>query len=281
MSTSFPMGADRHLDQARPQDAGGRVLLDDPQEWSAFGRPFGVAQTELTAAEAARWESYVVLGGMHCAACALTIEDALRTVPGVEQAEVSAATQRARIVWDARRVLPSGWLAAVQKAGYTALPALDAFTRERRLQESRRALWRWAVAGFCMMQVMMYAWPAYVAQPGDLSAEMEQLLRWASWVLSLPVMLFACGPFFASAWRDIRSRRVSMDLPVALGIAITFIVSTAGTFDPEGLFGHEVYFDSLTMFVFFLLTGRWLELRLRDRTAGALEAVMNPPPNSI
>jgi len=283
MSTSLSTGADKLPDQARPQDAGARVLLDDPQEWSAFGRPCGLARGEQTAppAEAARWESYVVLGGMHCAACALTIEDALRTVPGVEQAEVSAATQRARIVWDARRVLPSQWLAAVQKAGYTALPALDAFTRERRLQESRRALWRWAVAGFCMMQVMMYAWPAYVAQPGDLSAEMEQLLRWASWVLSLPVMLFACGPFFASAWRDIRSRRVSMDLPVALGIAITFIVSTAGTFDPEGLFGHEVYFDSLTMFVFFLLTGRWLELRLRDRTAGALEAVMNRLPDSI
>jgi len=150
MSTSLSTGADKLPDQARPQDAGARVLLDDPQEWSAFGRPCGLARGEQTAppAEAARWESYVVLGGMHCAACALTIEDALRTVPGVEQAEVSAATQRARIVWDARRVLPSQWLAAVQKAGYTALPALDAFTRERRLQESRRALWRWAVAGF-------------------------------------------------------------------------------------------------------------------------------------
>lgn len=72
-----------------------------------------------------------------------------------------------------------------------------------------------------------------------------------------------------------------MDLPVALGMAITFVVSTAGTFEPEGVFGREVYFDSLTMFVFFLLTGRWLELRLRDRTVGALEAVMNRLPDSV
>lgn len=263
------------------------TLLDDPQEWASFGRPCSTsgAPAELPAGtaprEASAWESHVVLSGMHCAACALTIEDALRSVPGVLAADVSATTHRARIVWQPAQVQPSGWMAAVARAGYQALPAVDAFARTQRQQESRRALWRWLVAGFCMMQVMMYAWPAYVAQPGDLSQEMETLLRWASWVITLPVVCFACGPFFASALRDVRLRRVSMDLPVALGMAITFAVSTAGTFDPTGLFGKEVFYDSLTMFVFFLLTGRWLELRLRDRTAGALEAVMNRLPDSV
>jgi Cu2+-exporting ATPase len=95
------------------------------------------------------------------------------------------------------------------------------------------------------------------------------------------VILFSCGPFFRNAMADVLRRRVSMDLPVALGMLITFVVSTAGTFDPQGHFGREVYFDSLTMFVFFLLSGRWLELRLRDRTAGALEALMNRLPDSV
>jgi Cu2+-exporting ATPase len=95
------------------------------------------------------------------------------------------------------------------------------------------------------------------------------------------VILFSCGPFFKNALRDVVQLRVSMDLPVALGMVITFCVSTAGTFDPQGTFGREVYFDSLTMFVFFLLTGRWLELRLRDRTAGSLEALMNRLPDSV
>lgn len=265
-------------------------LLDDPQEWLAFGRPCtpagsplpGGATDPATAdAAATAWDSHVVLEGMHCAACALSIEDALRAVPGVLQADVSAATRRARVVWQPGQVKPSQWMEAVRHAGYRAMPAMDAFARDQRLRESRRALWRWLVAGFCMMQVMMYAWPAYVAQPGDLSGEMEQLLRWASWVITLPMVVFSCGPFFTSALRDIRLRRVSMDLPVALGMAITFLVSTAGTFDPAGIFGKEVYYDSLTMFVFFLLTGRWLELRLRDRTAGALEAVMNRLPDSV
>ena len=248
-------------------------LLDDPLEWSAFSR--------ADARRANCWESNVLIEGMHCAACALTLEDALLRVPGVVLAEVSAGSHRARIVWSADAVRPSGWMRAIQVAGYRGVPANDAFARERRKGESRKALWRLAVAGLCMMQVMMYAYPAYVAAPGDLTPEMEQLLRWASWVLTLPVILFSCSPFFSSAWRDILQRRVSMDLPVALGMLITFVVSSAGTFEPQGIFGREVYFDSLTMFVFFLLSGRWLELRLRDRTAGALEALMNRLPDSV
>ncbi len=170
---------------------------------------------------------------------------------------------------------------AVRRAGYRALPAGDIALRDQRRSAQRLALWRWLVAGFCMMQVMMYATPAYFAAPGDMAPDMVQLLRWASWVLTLPVMFFACRPFFENALRDVLQRRVSMDLPVALGMAITFVVSSAATFEPTGPFGHEVYFDSLTMFVFFLLTGRWLEARLRDRTAGALEALMNRLPDSV
>ena len=248
-------------------------LLDDEQEWSSFSRPSKRA--------ANCWESSVVIEGMHCAACSYTVEEAIAAVPGVLLVQVSAGSQRAKVVWCADEVKPSAWMQAIQQRGYRAVPANDIFASERRRIESRKALWRWMVAGLCMMQVMMYAYPAYTAHPGDLTPEMEQLLRWASWVLSLPVMLFSCGPFFSNAWRDLRHGSISMDLPVAIGIAITFGVSSYGTFEPGGVFGREVYFDSLTMFVFFLLTGRWLELRLRDRTAGSLEVLMNRLPESM
>jgi Cu2+-exporting ATPase len=109
---------------------------------------------------------------------------------------------------------------------------------------------------------------------------MEQLLRWASWVLTLAGDAVLLRAFFRNALRDLRQRRISMDLPVALGMLITFVVSTRAPSSPTASSG-EVYFDSLTMFVFFLLTGRWLELRLRDRTAGALEALMNRLPDSV
>lgn len=254
-------------------DASRLRVLDDATEWSAFSRSMGGGE--------GRWESQVVIEGMHCAACALAIEQALCAVPGVLSAEVNSTSRRARITWSDCQVKPSQWMDAVRRAGYHALPAGDIALREQRRSAQRLALWRWLVAGFCMMQVMMYATPAYFAAPGDMAPDMVQLLRWASWVLTLPVVLFACRPFFENALRDMLQRRVSMDLPVALGMAITFVVSSAATFDPSGPLGHEVYFDSLTMFVFFLLTGRWLEARLRDRTAGALDALMNRLPDSV
>jgi Cu2+-exporting ATPase len=252
--------------------------LDDPAEWPAFSHPLDGLDGDVAGG---RWESQVVIEGMHCAACALAVEKALSRVAGVEHVDVSAASHRARVVWSSAEVLPSRWFAAAAQAGYPLLPAGDVSARAHRAREARVALWRWLVAGFCMMQVMMYAYPSYIASPGDMTADAAQLLRWASWTLTLPVMVFSCGPFFRSAWRDLRARRIGMDLPVSLGIAITFIVSTAATFDAGGALGHEVYFDSLTMFVFFLLTGRWLEARLRDRTAGALEALMSRLPESI
>jgi Cu2+-exporting ATPase len=239
---------------------------DTAEVWSIFSRP-------LTQD---RWESLVDIDGMRCAACAIGIEQTLMALPGIERADVNAITGKALVVWQAQGTKPSRWMEAVAHAGYITSPAQPDASKQRK--EQRLLLWRWLVAGFCMMQVMMYAYPVYVAEPGDISAEMLQLLRWASWVLTLPVLLFSSTPFLQRAWQDLRHLRVSMDLPVALGIGITFLLSSAATFDPSGWWGREVYFDSLTMFVFFLLTGRWFESRLRDRTAGALDALSRRVP---
>ena len=253
------------------------LAFDDLQEWAAFSRRFDGQPSS----EDALWESQVLVRGMHCAACALTLEQALLGVQGVVSARISAASGRASVVWSQATTRPSEWLAAPRTLGYQLLPATDAFGHAHDRQQARLVLWRWLVAGFCMMQVMMYAVPGYFAQAGDITPDIEKLLRWASWVLSLPVVLFSCGPFFGNAWRDLTRRSISMDLPVALGIAVTFAVSSAATFDPQGWSGREVYFDSLTMFVFFLLTGRWLEQRLRARTAGSLETLMQRLPDSV
>jgi Cu2+-exporting ATPase len=256
-------------------------LLDEPDQWPFFSRPLGHAGGRPGERPAQRWESQFLIEGMHCAACAFNVEAALAKLPGVERVDVDGASRRARIRWSDAASRPSQWLEAAARAGYGLVPAGDLPARARRLREGRLALWRWLVAGLCMMQVMMYAYPAYTARPGELAADSAQLLRWASWVLSLPVLVFSCGPFFRGALRDLRHGRIGMDLPVALGIAISFAVSSVATFDPAGPLGQEVYFDSLTMFVFFLLSGRWLESRLRERTAGALEGLLNRLPDSV
>ena len=248
------------------------AAFDDEQEWDAFGQA-------LEGQDAGCWQSQVLIEGMHCAACALNIEQALLQHCGVRSVQVGSAARRARVVWDPALTRPSQWLAAAP--GYRLVPDLAFDDGQVQSLQSRRMLWRWLVAGFCMMQIMMYAYPAYITPPGTISADIEQLMAWASWMLSLPVMLFCAQPFFAQAGRDLRAQRISMDLPVALGLLIAFAASSAATFDPHGPWGGQVYFDSLAMFVFFLLTGRWLELRLRERTAGSLNALMQRLPHSV
>jgi Cu2+-exporting ATPase len=249
------------------------VALDESAEWTSFSQAHDNKAHE--------WESRLAIEGMHCAACAINVEKALKAVPGVLSADVNATSGRARLVWSAEITKPSDWMRAVSKAGYRALPAADAFVQDDRRKNQRIMLWRLLVAGFCMMQVMMYAMPSYYASPGEMTPEALNLMRWASWILTLPVLFFSCGPFFNNALNDLKQRQISMDMPVTLGILITFLVSTAATFEPAGWWGSEVYFDSLTMFVFFLLTGRWIELRMRDRTAGALDALMRRLPTSV
>ena len=248
------------------------AILDDPLEQQRFTR----WSTDRDGRRIA--ESTLRLSGMTCAACAGIIEQALHGVDGVSDATVSAAGQRAAVRWDPRRTRPSLLVEAVRRAGYDAAPDAAAPARELRRAESRKALWRLFVAAFCMMQVMMLATPSYVAGPGELAPDLARLLNWSSWVLSLPVLLFSAGPFFAGLWRSLRTRRIGMDVPVALGIAVTFIASTGATFDPGGVFGHEVYFDSMTMFVAFLLGARYMELHARQRALQALEGALDSLP---
>ena len=251
---------------AEPVASPALAVVDDPLELAHYTRwTVGPAGQRLG-------ESALQLEGMHCAACAGIIEAALMRVPGVHQAQVSAAGERATVQWDPEQTRASALIAAVRGAGYDAVPDAAAPARAQRRLAHRRALWRLFVAGFCAMQVMMMATPSYVAAPGELSDEMRQLLNWGSWLLSLPVMLFSAGPFFSGAWRALRTRHIGMDVPVTLGIVITFVASTGATFSPQGVFGHEVYFDSLTMFISFLLGSRYVELLARHRAADALEA---------
>ena len=250
-------------------------VLDDPVEQQDFTTLIDADAGNPTAAE-----SVLMVQGMYCAACADTVECALQGLPGVQSAQVHAATRRLTVRWDPSLTRMSHLARVVGATGYRLLPMAQALSVSERLLETRQALWRLFVAGFCAMQVMMYAWPAYVTQPGDIPADITQLLRFASWVLSLPVVFFASGPFFRSAWLDLKRGRVGMDTPVTVGILVTFLVSSAATFDPTGPWGHEVWFDSLTMFVFFLLGGRYLEHKARDRTAGALDSLMNRLPQT-
>jgi len=268
------MSATATLEPPRTVPDVASVVLDDPLEFERCTRWLTGPDGERLA------ESCLQLSGMYCAACAGTIEQALQGAGGASQASVIAATQRATVRWDPARTQFSKLIEAVRGAGYDAVPDAAAPARELRRREYRSALWRLFVASFCAMQAMMFATPSYVATGDDLTPDMRQLLNWGGWIVTLPVMWFAAGPFFRGAWQHLRARRIGMDVPVALALAVTFVASMGATFDPDGVFGHEVYFDSLTMFLSFLLAGRFLELRARHRAAEDLERALARMPDS-
>ena len=226
-------------------------------------------------------QSSLRIGGMHCAACADIVEGALRRQRGVVDARVSAAAQCASVRWDPAITDAASLLKAVQDVGYEASPDTAVEARAARVRESRLALWRLFVAAFCAMQIMMLAAPAYFSAPGELSIEYKKLLDWGSWLLCLPVLCFSAAPFFSGAWRALRLGRIGMDVPVSLGILVAFVASTGAAFAPGGVFGHDVFFDSMTMFIAFLLGGRYLETRARHRAEAALEEVATRLPRQV
>ena len=137
-------------------------VWDEEQEWSRFSQS-PLPSSSVNAGEAGLWESQVLVSGMHCAACSLMLEQALLAMPGVLSVKVSAASQRASVRWSSGLTKPSQWLLAPRAIGYTLSPALDTTASDQARVDARLALWRWLVAGFCMMQVLMYAFPAYIS----------------------------------------------------------------------------------------------------------------------
>ena len=232
-------------------------LYDDP-----------LAQAQFVASEGQHGrKAMLMLEGIRCPACVWLNERYLRRLPGVMAVSINYTTRRAQVIWDAREVRLGQIIEAVRSLGYDAFPYEPEKQRALDAAEQRGALWRLFVAGFGAMQVMMYAVPRYIDDTGTLSAESEQVMRWASLVLTLPVIVFACGPFFSSARADLRARRLGIDVPVSVGILAGFAASAWATV----IGGGEVYFDSITMLVFLLLGSRYMELSARRTAASRLD----------
>lgn len=243
--------------EAMPSELQDLGLFDHPEFQADFVKPVGEHEREAS----------LILEGITCAACVWLNERHVKGLPGVSLMDVNYATRRARVRWDTRQTQLSSILGAIQAIGYRAYP-YDAERLEQVAHRERRSmLWRVFVAGFGMMQVMMYAYPAWIASGDDLSHEAEVLMRWASLVLTLPVVFYSAAPFFRRAWRDLKLRALGMDVPVALGVGSAFLASVWATL----VDGPDVYFDSVTMFVFLLLCGRYLEMLARQKAVRGVE----------
>ncbi len=197
-------------------------------------------------------QARIEVRGMVCAACGLLIEHQLRRLPGVVQAHVDFPAQRAFIAYDDKLVSRDEVLHEIRRTGYETGSAARDVKRNARVE-----LLRVLIAWLMMMQVMMLAVPLYFAAPGDVSPDIEQLMRIASLILTLPVILFSAQPLYRAAWSQVRIGSIGMDVPVVLGIGAAFGASAFATLMARG----HVYFDSVTMFVALVLGTRWLLAR--------------------
>jgi len=242
---------------------------DEWSQWDGAAAQAGLVRATVDG----KCEISLLLEGIHCGACIWLIESWLARQSGVALASVNFAARRARVVWDPARTRLSDLLRAVVAIGYRAYPYDPARREALARRESRALLLRLAVALLAMMQVMMFAVPAYISVDGVEPAH-RLLLEWASLTLTLPALAYSAAPFFRGAWRDLKLRRPGMDVPIALGLAAAFVGSAWATWHGGG----AVYYDSVTMFIALLLCARYVELVARRRAGDAVEAVARARP---
>ncbi len=255
---------------ANPQDLP-QIL---PDELALYDRaevqqPFVQHQGELS-------ETCLLIEGISCAACGWLIEKHLRATPGVESAHLNLSNHRLQVRWADSQVPLSTLLTSLRRIGYAAHPWRADAAAEQLTQENRRAMRQLGVAGLLWMQVMMASmatWPEFNV---DLTPELDSILRWTSLFLTTPIIFYCCGQFFRGALRDLRTRHLTMDVSVSLAIGGAYAAGIWSTVTGVG----ELYFDAAGMFALFLLAGRYLERRARERTAAATAQLVNLLPAS-
>ncbi|OFJ45870.1 carbonate dehydratase [Pseudomonas koreensis] len=221
-------------------------------------------------------ETTLLMEGISCAACGWLIEKHLRTLPAVAEARLNLSNHRLHVRWADAQLPLSQILAELRHIGYAAHPYQADRASEQLASENRLALRQLGVAGLLWFQAMMATmatWPEFNI---DLSPELHTILRWVALFLTTPIVFYSCAPFFKGAMRDLRTRHLTMDVSVSLAIGSAYIAGIWTSITGVG----ELYFDAVGMFALFLLAGRYLERRARERTAAATAQLVNLLPAS-
>lgn len=242
----------------RAADDPGFAHLDDPR-----------VQAAISGGKLGRAELHLV--GLHCAACVWLIERLPSVLPGVRSARVGWSRARARasretstarlvVEWDPAQLQLSAIAAFLHRAGYE-VHAIDAEAEAAERRERRRELVRIAVAGASAGNVMLVSAALYAGGLQDMEASWTRFFEWAALILALPALTWSAMPFYRAAWAGLRMGRLHIDLPIALGLIGGFVASVIATIGGDPLDTREVYFDSVSVLVFFLLVGRWVQRR--------------------
>lgn len=219
----------------------------------------------------------LMVEGITCAACSWLIEKQLKQFVGVVSANLNLSQHRLTVVWSQELTPLSALISRIYALGFKAQPYRADQAQQQLQQEQKLAARRLVLAALGTMQAMMFAVPLYVGDWAGIFVKFETYFRFAGLAIATPVVLYSARPFFKAFIRDMKTRHLTMDVPVSIAIGGAYLASVWSTFTN----GQEVYFDSVCMFTFFLLLGRFLEARARLRDGDAGNHLHNLMPRSV
>ena len=244
---------------------------EPPKDLALFD--LDAVQEEFTDVAGDGREINLLIEGIHCAACVWLIENGLQSLPGVEEAKVNLTGRRLRVRWDNGRLKLSRILRRLADIGYRATPFDPNSAEDALARENRHLLFRLAWAGFAMMNLM---WISIALYSGADRGEFRDLFHWIGCLLATPTLLYSGAPFFKGAWHGLRNRHLSMDLPIAIGVTVTYGYSLFITLGGSEI--GAVYWDTVVNFLFVILVGRYLEAFSRRRAVAATQRLLDLQP---
>lgn len=201
--------------------------------------------------------------GIACSACVWLIEHRLRQIKGIKSCDINLSSQQAFITWDKDQLALSHLFMEISSLGYKAHFYQVAEIEQHNKKANDEALKRIGASGLGSMQVMMIAVALYIGGFQSIEKHYQFFMQWISMMVTLPIFFYVGAPFFNSAIRAIRTRRLNMDVPISIALIIILLQSISNTFLRHG----DIFFDSVSMFLFLLTLGRYLEMRVRHKAS--------------
>ena len=256
----------------------GERALPDPAQWRTWDNPDTFSRVcQPLADDSDRFTASIRIDGLYCSACGWLIDRQLRDTPGVLDVRLNTITRQLQVDFDRQQIPLSQILAVIDQLGYHPILTpvnADDLPEQERIASMKRLM----VAGLGMMQVMMFAVALYGADFHGMDATSRRFFALISMLVATAVYFYAGSVFVKNALRDVKNRHLGMDVPVALSISLAYFFSVWHVLqgDTQG-----IYFDSMVMFVFFLLAGRHLEMGVRHKGMNAREALASMVPVGV
>jgi Cu2+-exporting ATPase len=214
------------------------------------------------------------LEGVHCIACVWLVEKLPELEAGVLEARLDLGRSMVRLTWQSEQITLSRIAKSLDRLGYVPHPAKGTAARDARRMEDRAFLTRLAIAGALAGNAMLLAGALYFGMFSGIEEQYRQLFRWTSMGLATGALAWPGRVFFRGALAALRTRTRHLDLPIAIGLVAGMTTSTVNTVLGTG----EIYFDSITVLVFLLLCGRWVQHRQQRAATDAVELLYSLTP---